>query len=351
MSVVEKHLSKVGRISHDRMKVALFQVLLSRYRPAYGEDFAEYLAAAVANHLFSDEASEGGKAFATANDALIKAKARELSKEDALCRALTCAVYNYCYGKYVESGRKVGLLFHPFLGYVRMFQRVVHGKESARALDSSDVGPENILPLVNLLALGLYRDLPFTPDSKLMLDEVVSFEKSIPAAVTREIETLAGSGPSVSPEPVQSGSYSNSRNASTIDSPLKDGFQFLPAYEHPEFHADGRATVRAHTPAGPLSFLRQSVQIMRRRLKPEEKQVFERWLGITDGQWTQAHEDAFVRGFERFLYEGESKDESLRGVKDMARTEYPILSGSAIDIPFPDYVRRAYSKLMGGRIV
>jgi hypothetical protein len=122
VSFVEAYLSKIGRESHDAMKVVLFELLRTRYRAVYDEEFAAKLAAAVANFLFCDGPKNdetGAQSFGAANEALIKSRAEELSTDDALCRALTCAVYNSCYGKYIESGGRVGLLLAPFLGYVR----------------------------------------------------------------------------------------------------------------------------------------------------------------------------------------------------------------------------------------
>jgi len=184
MSFVERYLSSVGTETHDAMKLILGKLLLNRYRAIYEADFAVKLAVAVANYLFCDQVpadATEARSFATSNEALIKSNAEELSKESALCQALTCAVYNFCYGKYVDSGRKVGLLFHPFVGFVRSLQEVVRGNEPISFLDSlyPKVGHENVEPLLRLWLLGLYRTLPYLPDSKLMMDEVVLFGKSI----------------------------------------------------------------------------------------------------------------------------------------------------------------------------
>jgi hypothetical protein len=100
---------------------------------------------------------------------------------------LTCAVYNFCYGKYVDSGHKVGMLMHPFLGFVRGLQEVIRSNEPVSFLDSfyPKVGDENVSPLVNLWLLGLYRPLPYTPDSKLMMQEISRFGKSMESPVVK----------------------------------------------------------------------------------------------------------------------------------------------------------------------
>ncbi|HWW13252.1 MAG TPA: hypothetical protein VN310_01220 [Candidatus Dormibacteraeota bacterium] len=186
MPFVENYLSKVGLQTGDGMKRILFELLLARYQVADKTDRSDKLAASVVNCLFCEVADNSElRSFEEENRALIESKAKELSAEGALCRALTCAVYNFCYGKYVDSGGKVGMFFHPFLGYVRALQEVVNGKEPASFLESfeSKVGQRNIAPLLNLWLLGLYRSLPHTPDSKLMMDEVISFGKSVRSSV------------------------------------------------------------------------------------------------------------------------------------------------------------------------
>ena len=127
------------------------------------------------------------RSFAEENRGLIESKSRELSSDRRLCRALTCAMYNFCYGRYVDSGGKVGLVFHPFLGYVRALQEVLSGREKAEFLESfeSKAGRRNVAPLENLWRLGLYSVLPQTPDSKLMLDEVVSYARSVGSSAVK----------------------------------------------------------------------------------------------------------------------------------------------------------------------
>jgi hypothetical protein len=119
--------------------------------------------------------------FASENRALIESRAKELSIDDILCWALTCAMYNFCYGRYVDSGGKIGMFSHPFLGYVRALREVATGRERASFLDSFKlkVGEKNVTPLLNLWLLGLYRPLPYTPDSKVMIDEIVSFRELV----------------------------------------------------------------------------------------------------------------------------------------------------------------------------
>jgi hypothetical protein len=182
MAVVEKYLSKVGVQTGDGMKRILFGLLLARYRLTDKTDFADKLAASVVNSLFVETANDAElRSFAAENTTLIESKAKELSTEDPLCRALTCAIYLFSYGKYIDSGGKVGMFSQPFLGYVRALQEVIDGKQPTSFLNSfeSKVGHRNAVPLSNLWRLGLYRPLPYTPDSKHMVDEVIVFGQSV----------------------------------------------------------------------------------------------------------------------------------------------------------------------------
>jgi hypothetical protein len=124
----------------------------------------------------------------------------------------------------------------------------------------------------------------------------------------------------------------------------------LQGNERVEFAADGRAVLKGSPSLGLLGFIRQTAQVFRRDLKGEDKRIFEHWLCIPDGCWTQVHEDAFVRGFERFLYDGLTEEESFRAIRQALREEYPVPRGSAIDIAIPADVRCAYSRLLGGKV-
>jgi len=188
MAFVESYLSKIGVQTGNAMKLVLFELLLKRYRGEYTDDVPDKLATAVVDYLFGEQSKYAEvRAFLAESRNLVDSKARELYNEPMLCQALTCAMYNYCYGKYVDSGGKVGFLVSPFIGYMRALQRVVTGGEPASLLDSfeSKVGRENVAPLYNLWTLGLYKPLPQTPDSKLMMDEVVSFARSVSSTVLR----------------------------------------------------------------------------------------------------------------------------------------------------------------------
>lgn len=176
---MSKYLFEIGMKTADTMKFALYGMLKPRYSEEYEADFAGKLAAEVANFLF-----DGGTVFwptsefARQNRTLFETRARALSKEDAVCQALTCAIYNFCYAKYVEEGKKIGFLIHHYLGYVRAIQSRQHDV-TARLSDSGKIPPSVSLPWLHLSRLGLMRSIPWEPDSKVMFDAVASFAASV----------------------------------------------------------------------------------------------------------------------------------------------------------------------------
>jgi hypothetical protein len=179
MRRLEEYIFKVGIHSCVTMKVILHGLLSKRYRESEDSEFPGKLAAEVANYLF-----EGayiwwpGSEFAKQNQQDIETKAKALVDEEPLCQALTCAVYNFSYAKYVEAGGKIGFLFHPFLAYVRALQRYEFDV-TTRLSNSRKVPPEAYLPLAHLSLHKLMRPLPWTPNSQKMLDIVVAFGQSV----------------------------------------------------------------------------------------------------------------------------------------------------------------------------
>jgi hypothetical protein len=177
MGRFEKYIFEVGMQTADTMKFILHELLSKRYRESYDSEFAGKLAAEVSNYLFQDVYATSSD-FANENAGVIHERATELAKEDSLCQALTYAVYNFSYAKYVECGGKTGFLFHPFLGYVRALQ----GNDldaQKRFYSSKKIPHQSYGPLIHLLSLRLMRPLPWTPNSKRMLDTVVAFGKSV----------------------------------------------------------------------------------------------------------------------------------------------------------------------------
>ena len=66
------------------------------------------------------------------------------------------------------------------------------GREPVSFLDTfiAKVGAGNAMPILRLLELGLYRALPYTPDSKLMAEQVASFIRQTQELRVRNLDAL-----------------------------------------------------------------------------------------------------------------------------------------------------------------
>ena len=181
MGIPERYISEVGARSGDAMKEALWELLQARYVAVDQDaDYPQKLAASVVDYLFCEPSKNSElRAFRSEHEAVVISKARELANDESLCRVLTAAVYNFSYGRYVDSGRKIGFLFNNFHGYVRALQQPIMGHYSNYEMFVNSfiekVGWENAEPLSRLMSLGIFRPLPHTPDEQVLMREIASF--------------------------------------------------------------------------------------------------------------------------------------------------------------------------------
>jgi hypothetical protein len=147
----------------------------------YDIDYSKTFAASVANFIFCQTpVKEVHKAFVNENVDGIEECLKEVSTDDTFCLALTCAAYNYCYGRYIHSGHRMGFFFHSYLGYIRALNAYMVDKVNLDFLERfiKKVGYENIEPFVHLCQYSLYRILPNTPNSKDCHTIVVNYAKA-----------------------------------------------------------------------------------------------------------------------------------------------------------------------------
>ncbi|KKN17788.1 hypothetical protein LCGC14_0962280, partial [marine sediment metagenome] len=137
---------------------------------------------------------------------------------------------------------------------------------------------------------------------------------------------------------------------------------------------DGRALMRFFNNADPSTAIHEVGHIFRLDLQPSELGVVTDWLRNTvrkhdgvdvskvevfEGRFTgdegvpRAAEEAFARGFERYVSEGIAPTEALRSVFEKFRQWllgiYQQIKGSGIDIPLNESMRALFSDMMGGR--
>lgn len=118
-----------------------------------------------------------------------------------------------------------------------------------------------------------------------------------------------------------------------------------------EWRPDGKAVINLSPEAGPLDFIRSMLVVMRPSLLPQHLKTAEHWVSgiakepIHGGRWSPKHDDILVRGFERFLWEGDANieaDSDLRKIRELVRKTYPNVAGSRIDVPLTDDMRRMF---------
>lgn len=126
----------------------------------------------------------------------------------------------------------------------------------------------------------------------------------------------------------------------------------------PDFVADGRAVLQVPEDANFTSMLQQMAFVARGHMKPQDMQVAARWVAAVTGRavrggvWEREHEEAFVRGFERFYWEGNAPSEELhdmfRKMRNWYRELYPRIEATPLDIALTDEMRKLYGRILGG---
>jgi hypothetical protein len=114
---------------------------------------------------------------------------------------------------------------------------------------------------------------------------------------------------------------------------------------------EGKAEILLTGKFGPIEVIRSMTLAARPHLLPQYAAIAERWVGeatgikVRDGQWTPQHEDAYVRAYERFCWEGgaeETSGSASSTLQSLLRETYPTIAGSPIDVPLNDEMRKMF---------
>ena len=178
---------------------------------------------------------------------------------------------------------------------------------------------------------GFLKGFGSTPDD-VLLKKAKSEASSIPSHRLAEarymVETLARA-PISSPQARSEGTDRDSSVAAPVSTPPPAAHK-LPQQElhGVEWRPDGKAVINLSPEAGPLDFIRSMLVVMRPSLLPQHLKTAEHWVSgfarepIHGGRWTPKHDDILVRGFERFLWEGDANiaaDSDLTKLRDLVR--------------------------------
>jgi hypothetical protein len=119
-----------------------------------------------------------------------------------------------------------------------------------------------------------------------------------------------------------------------------------------EFLNDGRAIIHLMENADVSTIMHEFAHVARRNLKPDDAAIVHDWLKIKDGAWHVADEEKFARAFEKYLYDGEAPTQGLKAVfariRDWMIEVYQAVKGSAINIRFPEEVRKVFDRMVAG---
>jgi hypothetical protein len=115
------------------------------------------------------------------------------------------------------------------------------------------------------------------------------------------------------------------------------------------FLQDGRAIIHAFENADVSTAIHELAHIFRRDLSEEDQKVVLEWAG--EETWTEAAEEKFARGFERYLAEGKAPNERLREIFEKFRqwliAIYKQITGSSIDVRITPEMKDVYDRLLG----
>jgi hypothetical protein len=117
------------------------------------------------------------------------------------------------------------------------------------------------------------------------------------------------------------------------------------------FASNGKALVELFDKADLTTHLHETAHVFRRYLRPDDKAVFESWLGVKDGKWTRAAEERFAVGFEEYMRRGEAPTEQLKGaferIKAVVVDVYKKLRGHGKGLArLSPEVKQAYDRLL-----
>jgi hypothetical protein len=125
----------------------------------------------------------------------------------------------------------------------------------------------------------------------------------------------------------------------------------------PEQTSDSKFVIHIQADQGFIELMQQLICIFRQDLHGEDLQTATRWVekiagkSVVDGVWENEHEDAFVRGQERFFWEGNATRgrlaSSFASIKAAYREAYPTLARSPIDVELTEEMRDVFRRLFG----
>ena len=141
-----------------------------------------------------------------------------------------------------------------------------------------------------------------------------------------------------------------------ITEPLKKTIQEKGQYLFQEqkgavsFDSMGKAIIHALQGADISTLMHEIGHIFRRTLSKSDMEIAEKWAGVEEHNWDVDAEEKFARGFERYLAEGKTTNEHLKGIfekfKDWMSEIYTRIKGSPIDVELSQDMRNLFDRIL-----
>ena len=116
------------------------------------------------------------------------------------------------------------------------------------------------------------------------------------------------------------------------------------------FLEDGRAVITLFRGADLSTIIHEfGGHLGRRLLDGTDTAILENWLGVKDGQWSQAHEERFAKAFERYVLEGDAPSLTLRNIFGKLKTWLLDIYQQADNVfpdEIPDDVRAVFDRMV-----
>lgn len=116
---------------------------------------------------------------------------------------------------------------------------------------------------------------------------------------------------------------------------------------------ENKTIITAFESADISSLSHELGHVFRRDLGGEELAIAEEWAGVNNGVWTEAAEEKFARGFERYLADGQAPTEELKTVFEQFKSWlleiYQSITGSSIDVQLTPEIKGLFDSLLSSQ--
>jgi hypothetical protein len=112
---------------------------------------------------------------------------------------------------------------------------------------------------------------------------------------------------------------------------------------------DGRAIIQIFETGHFGTVVHEFGHLFEQDLQGQDKATVEKWLGVTDGEWSKKQKEQWARGYERYKRDGKAPTPALTRLYDKFNKWmgeiYKSVAGSPIDVDIPPDVREVFDRM------